>query len=74
MLRERRVLGAAQVVYARTGSAGSRLSVVDVDRAAADGVFAGGRWLHVTGITPALSATAHDAVAPGRRAGARAPA
>ena len=26
MLRERRVLGAAQVVYARTGSAGSRLS------------------------------------------------
>jgi 2-dehydro-3-deoxygluconokinase len=62
MLRERRVLGAAQVVYARTGSAGSRLSVVDVDRAATDGLFAGARWLHVTGITPALSATAHDAV------------
>jgi len=62
MLRERRVLGAAQVVYARTGAAGSRLSVVDVDRAATDGVFAGARWLHVTGITPALSATAHDAV------------
>jgi 2-dehydro-3-deoxygluconokinase len=62
MLRERRVLGPAQVVYARTGSAGSRLSVIDVDRAAADGVFAGARWLHLTGITPALSATAHDAV------------
>ena len=31
MLRERRVLGAAQVVYARTGSAGSRLSIDDVD-------------------------------------------
>ena len=62
MLRERRVLGAAQVVYARTGSAGSRLSIVDVDRAATDGVFAGARWLHVTGITPALSPTAHDAV------------
>ena len=62
MLRERRALGAAQVVYARTGSAGSRLSVVDVDRAATDGVFAGARWLHVTGITPALSPTARDAV------------
>ena len=62
MLRERRVLGAAQVVYARTGSAGSRISIVDVDRAATDGVFAGARWLHVTGITPALSPTAHDAV------------
>jgi 2-dehydro-3-deoxygluconokinase len=61
MLRERRVLGAAQVVYARTGSAGSRVSVVDVDHAATDGVFAGARWLHITGITPALSATAHDA-------------
>ena len=61
MLRERRVLGPAQVVYARTGSAGSRVSVVDVDRAATDGVFAGARWLHITGITPALSATAHDA-------------
>jgi 2-dehydro-3-deoxygluconokinase len=61
MLRERRILGPAQVVYARTGSAGSRLSVVDVDRAAADGLFVGARWLHVTGITPALSATAHEA-------------
>ena len=69
MLRERRALGAAQVVYARTGSAGSRLSVVDVDRAATDGVFAGARWLHVTGITPALSPTAHDAVRQARRAG-----
>ncbi len=61
MLRERRVLGAAQVVYARAGSAGSRLSVVDVDRAAADGLFAGARWLHLSGITPALSDTARDA-------------
>ena len=52
MLRERRVLGPAQVVYARTGSAGSRLSAEDVDRAAADGLFADARWLHVTGITP----------------------
>jgi 2-dehydro-3-deoxygluconokinase len=61
MLRERRILGAAQVVYARTGSAGSRLSIEDVDRAAADGVFRDVRWLHVTGITPALSTTAHEA-------------
>jgi 2-dehydro-3-deoxygluconokinase len=62
MLRERRVLGPAQVVYARTGSAGSRLSVEDVDRAAADGDFRDARWLHVTGVTPALSGTARDAV------------
>ena len=62
MLRERRVLGPAQVVYARTGSAGSRLSVEDVDRAAADGLFSDARWLHLTGITPALSGTARDAV------------
>ena len=62
MLRERRVLGPAQVVYARTGSAGSRLSTDDVDRAAADGVFTDARWLHVTGISPALSASSRDAV------------
>ena len=61
MVRERRILGAAQVVYARTGSAGSRLSIDDVDRAATDGRFAGARWLHVTGITPALSTSAHEA-------------
>jgi 2-dehydro-3-deoxygluconokinase len=62
MLRERRVLGAAEVVYARTGSAGSRLTPDDVRRAQADGVFRDGRWLHVTGITPALSDTARVAV------------
>lgn len=62
MLRERRVLGPAQVVYARTGSAGSRLSPDDIDRAAADGLFTDARWLHLTGITPALSGTARDAV------------
>jgi len=62
MLRERRVLGPAQVVYARTGSAGSRLAPEDVDRAAADGLFTDARWLHLTGITPALSASARDAV------------
>jgi 2-dehydro-3-deoxygluconokinase len=61
MLRERRGLGPSQVVYARTGSAGSRVSIVDVDRAATDGVFVDARWLHLTGITPALSTDAHHA-------------
>ncbi len=63
MLRERRVLGAAEVVYARTGSAGSRVTPDDVRRAQADGVFGEGRWLHLTGITPALSDTARAATA-----------
>jgi 2-dehydro-3-deoxygluconokinase len=61
MFRERRVLGPAQVVYARRGSAGSRLTAADVDRAAGTGMFAGARWLHLTGITPALSADARAA-------------
>ena len=61
MLRERRVLGPAQVVYVRRGSAGSRLSTDDVDRAAADGLFTDARWLHLTGITPALSPEARAA-------------
>ncbi len=63
MLRERRVLGAAEVVYARSGSAGSRVTPDDVRRAQADGVFGEGRWLHLTGITPALSETARAAAA-----------
>jgi 2-dehydro-3-deoxygluconokinase len=60
MIRERRALGGAQVLYYRRDSAGSRLSPDDVDAASA--VFGGARWLHVTGITPALSATARAAV------------
>lgn len=58
MFRERRVLGAMDVAYRRAGSAASRLSVDDVERAASDGAFEGARWLHLTGITPALSPTA----------------
>ena len=58
MIRERRALGAAQVLYYRTGSAGSRLAPEDVDPVA----FGGARWLHLTGITPALSASAKAAV------------
>jgi 2-dehydro-3-deoxygluconokinase len=74
MFRERRVLGPARVVYARRDSAGSRLTSIDVDRAAAAGGFDGLRWLHVTGITPALSidarAATERAVALAREAGA----
>ena len=63
LFRERRILGPAQVVYARRDSAGSRLTAIDVELAAAAGVFDGARWLHVTGITPALSADARSATA-----------
>jgi 2-dehydro-3-deoxygluconokinase len=59
-VRERRLVGPADLVYHRAGSAGSRLDRADVDGAAA--VFEGASWLHVTGITPALSASAREAV------------
>ncbi len=55
MFRERRNLGSAQVLYVRRDSAGARLTVDDVDRAAAAGRFREARWLHLSGITPALS-------------------
>ncbi len=61
MIRERRTVGAAEVVYHRAGSAGSRLAPDDIDRAVDAGVFDGARWLHLTGITPALSETARAA-------------
>jgi 2-dehydro-3-deoxygluconokinase len=61
LVRERRLLGPAEVLYYRRGSAASRLSREDVERA--EGVFAAGRWLHLTGITPALSESCRDAVA-----------
>jgi 2-dehydro-3-deoxygluconokinase len=60
MIRERRGLGSAHVLYYRAGSAGSRLGPADVDAAAH--LFEGARWLHLTGITPALSPTARAAV------------
>ncbi len=63
--------GRSEVTYYRSGSAGSQLSSSDVDRL---GLVAGDT-LHLTGITPALSTTAaeavFDAVARARRAGAR---
>jgi 2-dehydro-3-deoxygluconokinase len=60
LVRERRTLGPSEVVYHRAGSAGSRLAPDDVD--AARGTIERARWLHVTGITPALSPTAAAAV------------
>lgn len=44
----------SQVVYRRQGSAGASLSEADVAKVA--GRIASARWLHVTGITPALGA------------------
>jgi 2-dehydro-3-deoxygluconokinase len=58
MTKESRIAGRTAVHYARSGSAGSRLSVEDID---ADAVRAAA-MLHVTGITPALSESARDAV------------
>jgi 2-dehydro-3-deoxygluconokinase len=60
MFRELRDLGSAEVVYWRRASAGSRLSPSDVRAAAA--LFESSRWLHVTGITAALSSTAAAAL------------
>ncbi|MEW2167328.1 sugar kinase [Streptomyces sp. NPDC007084] len=58
MLRERRTADHTRVAYYRTGLAGSRLAPTDVDEA----LVSGARVLHVTGITPALGDTAHQAV------------
>ena len=60
LVRERRALGPSEVTYQRSASAGSRLGAADVDAAAA--LIAEAGWLHVTGITPALSPTARAAV------------
>lgn len=62
LVRERRAIGPSEVLYYRTGSAGSRLSPEDLDRALELGLLAGARWLHITGITPALSPSARAAV------------
>ncbi|OKJ66088.1 sugar kinase [Streptomyces sp. CB02261] len=58
MLRERRTADRLRVSYYRSGLAGSRLAPEDLDEAQ----ISGARVLHVTGITPALSATARAAV------------
>lgn len=59
MTRNRRTADRTVVTYWRAGSAGSRLSWADVPHDA----LAGADLLHVTGITPALSDSAADAVA-----------
>jgi 2-dehydro-3-deoxygluconokinase len=58
MVRHRRAGTAVHVDYHRAGSAGSRLSPADLP----DATLAAASILHVTGITPALSATAREAV------------
>ena len=55
LARDRRSLPPTEVVYLRRGSAASRLQPADVEAAGA--AIAGARWLHLTGITPALSPT-----------------
>jgi 2-dehydro-3-deoxygluconokinase len=50
MLKTRRLDRVTSVVYYRTGSAGARLDVADLD----EGLIASAGVLHLTGITPAL--------------------
>jgi len=57
MIKSRRTATVTRVAYYRSGSAGSRLAPSDVP---AD-VVRGAGVLHVTGITPALSASAREA-------------
>lgn len=58
MIKERRTATSQNVTYYRAGSAGSRLSADDLDESA----IASADVLHVTGITPALSGSAAQAV------------
>ena len=69
--KERSAQGPRRVYYYRRGSAASRMDPTDLT----DTQFAGARLLHVTGITPALSAgcaaTVDRAITLARAAGAR---
>jgi 2-dehydro-3-deoxygluconokinase len=58
MVKERTGQRSVRVRYYRAGSAGSRLQPSDVDPTAVSNA----RILHLTGITPALSASARDTV------------
>jgi 2-dehydro-3-deoxygluconokinase len=58
MVKSHRTDAHTEVIYYRSGSAGSRLSPDDVDAE----LIASARVLHVTGITPALSGSAREAV------------
>ena len=59
MVRQHRTADLVTVAYYRRGGAGARLSPEDVDPE----MIRRSRLLHVTGITPALSASAREAVA-----------
>src|SRR2546430_11180010 len=58
MVKFRRTGSTTQLLYYRKGSAGSRLERADID----PDLIRGARVLHLTGITPALSPSARDAV------------
>ncbi|TCP56370.1 2-dehydro-3-deoxygluconokinase [Tamaricihabitans halophyticus] len=58
MIKERRTAEVTRVSYRRAGSAGSQLCQEDVDPE----LVAGAAVLHVSGITPALSESAREAV------------
>ncbi|WP_330179707.1 sugar kinase [Nocardia sp. NBC_01503] len=58
MLRERRTADRIRVTYYRRDLAGSRLSATEIDA----GQIAAAGVLHITGITPALSVSAREAV------------
>lgn len=58
MVKEHRTANLTRVLYYRRGSAGSRLEPGDLDEAR----IRAARVLHLTGITPALGATARAAV------------
>ncbi|MBW3602987.1 MAG: sugar kinase [Actinobacteria bacterium] len=57
MIKERRTAWSTRVSYYRTASAASRLRPAHLDEA----LLGGARLVHVTGITPALSASAREA-------------
>jgi 2-dehydro-3-deoxygluconokinase len=57
LVRDCSAVRPTEVAYYRSGSAGSRLALSDVDRE----YVAGARWLHVSGITPVLSRSAAEA-------------
>ena len=59
MIAERRVADVSRVSYYRAGSAGSALAATDAEACIADAP----RILHLTGITPALSSSAAEAIA-----------
>ena len=58
VVRERREAGPIDQVYYRRGSAASRMSAADLDPA----YFRDARFVHLTGITPALSASCRETV------------